>query len=131
MSMQDPIADMLTRIKNAQMAKLTSVSMPASSIKGAIAKVMQEQGYIASYKINTADAKRTLDINLKYYQGKPVIEDIKRYSRPGLRRYEQADTLPIIRGGLGTVIVSTSKGVMTGHQAKVLGIGGEVLCSVI
>jgi small subunit ribosomal protein S8 len=129
MSMQDPLADMLTRIRNAQMAEKSSVSMPSAKLKVAVAKVLKEEGYVAGYDV-TADAKPTLSIELKYFEGKPVIEMLKRVSRPGLRQYKAADQLPKVKGGLGVSIVSTNKGVMTDRAARAAGIGGEVLCTV-
>ncbi|MBL6904874.1 30S ribosomal protein S8 [Gammaproteobacteria bacterium] len=130
MSMSDPIADLLTRIRNAQMAKLPTVVMPSSKIKVAIAKVLQDEGYITGYSVNENDGKPTLDIELKYFQGKAVIEEIKRASRPGLRSYKGKEDLPKVRAGLGISILSTNKGLMTETQARAAGIGGEVLCTV-
>jgi len=127
--MQDPIADMLTRIRNAQMAEKKIVSMPSSTLKSAVAEVLRNEGYIENFDVETA-AKPQLAIELKYFEGKPVIEEIDRYSRPGLRKYCGASDLPTIRGGLGVAIVSTSKGVMTDRAARAAGIGGEVLCTV-
>jgi small subunit ribosomal protein S8 len=129
MSMQDPLADMLTRIRNAQMAEKKIVSMPSSTLKSAVAEVLRNEGYIESFDVETA-AKPQLAIELKYFEGKPVIEEIDRYSRPGLRKYCGASDLPTIRGGLGVAIVSTSKGIMTDRAARAAGIGGEVLCTV-
>ena len=130
MSMSDPIADLLTRIRNAQMAKLPTVVMPSSKIKVAIAKVLQDEGYITGYSVNENDGKSTLAIELKYFQGKAVIEEIKRASRPGLRSYKGKEDLPKVRAGLGISILSTNKGLMTETQARAAGIGGEVLCTV-
>ncbi len=130
MSMQDPIADMLTRIRNAQMAQKAEVSMPSSSLKGAVAGVLKEEGYIDSFGVAEMDGKPTLSIQLKYFNGKPVIELLKRISRPGLRIYVGKDELPTINSGLGVAIVSTNKGVMTDRAARAAGIGGEVLCTV-
>jgi small subunit ribosomal protein S8 len=130
MSMSDPIADFLTRIRNAQMAAKTSVSMPSSKIKAALSKVLQDEGYIAGYAVDANDGKPLLNVELKYFQGKPVIEEIKRISRPGLRSYKANDDLPKNRSGLGISIVSTNKGLMTEKQAIAAGIGGEVLCAV-
>lgn len=130
MSMTDPVADMLTRIRNGQRASKTEVSMPASKLKESIAKVLKDEGYIAGYGVDTADGKPVLNIKLKYFQGKPVIETIKRVSRPGLRIYRSKDELPKVIGGLGIAIVSTSNGVMTDRAARALGQGGEVLCIV-
>ena len=130
MSMSDPIADLLTRIRNAQMAKLPTVSMPSSKMKVAIAQVLQDEGYIASYQVDENGGKPILNIDLKYFQGKPVIEEIKRASRPGLRSYKGKENLPKVRAGLGISIMSTNKGLMTEIQARAAGIGGEVLCTV-
>lgn len=130
MSMSDPIADLLTRIRNAQMAKLATVSCPSSKVKQAICNVLKDEGYISSYSVADEGAKSQLTIDLKYYQGKPVIEEIIRVSKPGLRQYKGKDELPRNRQGLGIVIVSTNQGVMTEKKARAAGIGGEVLCSV-
>ena len=129
MSMQDPIADMLTRIRNAQMAEKKIVSMPSSALKSAVAEVLKNEVYIKGFGVEEV-IKPQLSIELKYFEGKPVIEEIDRYSRPGLRKYCGASELPSIRGGLGVAIVSTSKGVMTDRAARAAGIGGEVLCTV-
>lgn len=130
MSMQDPIADMLTRIRNAQMAGKAEVKIPASKLKSAISKVLQDEGYIAGFHTEEGAGKPTLVVDLKYYQGKPVIVEIDRVSRPGLRAYAGKEELPKVRGGLGVAIVSTSKGVMTDRAARAAGVGGEVLCTV-
>ena len=130
MSMSDPIADMLTRVRNAQMAEHSNVTVPASKLKIAIAKVLKDEGYIASYQVEDKDGKPQLNLELKYYQGKPVIEMIKRVSRPGLRVYKNKDELPKVIGGLGIAVVSTSKGIMTDRAARAAGIGGEVICYV-
>ncbi len=130
MSMQDQIADMLCRIRNAQMMHFEKVSMPSSKLKMAIAKVLQAQGYISGYQVEEVDNKPSLTISLKYFQGKPVIEEIKRVSRPGLRIYKSSVELPKVKNGLGILIVSTPKGLMTDHEARALGQGGEVLCTV-
>lgn len=130
MSMQDPLADMLTRIRNAQMAGKPAVSMPSSKLKQSVAKVLQEEGYIASQRVEEVDGKATLVIELKYFEGKPVIAEIDRVSTPGLRAYKGKDELPRVRNGLGIAIVSTSKGVMTDRAARQAGVGGEVLCTV-
>ena len=130
MSMQDPIADMLTRIRNAQMAGKPEVIMPASKLKSAVSDVLQEEGYVAGSRVESADGKPNLVVELKYYEGKPVILEIDRVSRPGLRAYVGKDELPKVRAGLGVAIVSTSKGVMTDRAARAAGIGGEVLCTV-
>jgi small subunit ribosomal protein S8 len=127
--MTDPIADMLTRIRNAQQAHKAEVSMPCSNAKVNIAKVLEEEGYIASYTVSE-DAKPLLSITLKYFEGKPVISAIERISRPGLRVYKAANELPKVIGGLGVAVVSTSQGVMTDRKARALGQGGEVLCAV-
>ena len=129
MSMQDPLADMLTRIRNAQMAEKTVVSMPSSKLKAAVAKVLKDEGYIADYQVS-GEIKQQLSIELKYFEGKPVIEELKRVSRPGLRQYKAVEQLPKVRGGLGVSIVSTNKGVMTDRAARAAGVGGEVLCTV-
>ncbi|MEX2130496.1 MAG: 30S ribosomal protein S8 [Pseudohongiellaceae bacterium] len=130
MSMTDPIADFLTRIRNAQMAGKPTVSCPSSKIKVAISKVLENEGYIDSHNIESEEGKPVLTINLKYFQGRPVIEEIKRISRPGLRYYSASEDLAEIRAGLGISILSTNKGLMTDKQAKAAGIGGEVLCTV-
>lgn len=130
MSMQDPLSDMLTRIRNAQMAGKTGVEMPGSKLKTAVANVLKEEGYIADFNASNEGGKPRLAIELKYYQGKPVIAEIDRISRPGLRNYAGKGGLPTVRGGLGVAIVSTSKGVMTDRAARAAGVGGEVLCTV-
>ncbi|ROH87144.1 30S ribosomal protein S8 [Pseudomethylobacillus aquaticus] len=130
MSMSDPIADMLTRIRNAQSVNKPAVSMPASKLKGAIAKVLKDEGYIDDFAIDAADGKPQLNISLKYYAGRPVIEKIERVSKPGLRVYRGNQDIPVVMNGLGVTIVSTSKGVMTDRKARAAGIGGEVLCVV-
>ena len=129
MSMQDPLADMLTRIRNAQMAEHASVTMPSSKIKAAVAKVLKEEGFIADFSVSS-DVKSELTIELKYFEGRPVIESLKRSSRPGLRSYAGKEALPKVNGGLGIAIVSTNKGVMTDRAARAAGVGGEVLCTV-
>ena len=129
MSMHDPISDMLTRIRNAQRANKVSVSMPSSKLKVAIAKVLKEEGYVEDFAVS-AETKATLEIQLKYYAGQPVIECIQRVSRPGLRVYKGSNDIPSVMNGLGVVIVSTSKGVMTDRKARANGIGGELLCVV-
>jgi small subunit ribosomal protein S8 len=128
--MTDPIADMLTRIRNAQQANKSEVSMPSSKVKVNIANVLEDEGYITGYKVADVDGKSTLSLSLKYYEGKPVISTIDRVSRPGLRVYKSADELPKVIGGMGVAIVSTSKGVMADRKARALGQGGEILCSV-
>lgn len=130
MSMTDPVADMLTRIRNAQQAKKSDVTMPSSKVKLSIANVLKNEGYIATYDVNDVDGKSVLSITLKYFEGRPVISKIDRVSRPGLRVYKSAKDLPKVIGGLGVAIVSTSKGVMADRKARELGQGGEVLCSV-
>lgn len=130
MSMSDPIADMLTRIRNAQSTNKPSVTMPASKLKSAIASVLKDEGYIDDFAVRAYDGKPLLDISLKYYAGRPVIEKIDRVSRPGLRVYRGNDNIPQVMNGLGVAIVSTSKGVMTDRKARAAGIGGEVLCVV-
>ncbi len=127
MSMSDPIADMLTRIRNAQRTNKTTVSMPASKLKGAIANVLKDEGYIDDFNVQNNDGKPVLNISLKYYAGRPVIEKIERVSKPGLRVYKGSENLPKVMNGLGVTIVSTSKGVMTDRKAQAAGIGGEVL----
>ncbi|MEA9393314.1 30S ribosomal protein S8 [Acerihabitans sp. TG2] len=129
MSMQDPIADMLTRIRNGQTANKTAVSMPSSKLKVAIANLLKEEGFIEEFKIE-GDTKPTLEIVLKYFQGKPVVETIQRISRPGLRIYKKKDSLPKVMAGLGIAVVSTSKGVMTDRAARQAGLGGEIICYV-
>ena len=130
MSMTDPIADMLTRIRNAQQSEKKSVAMPASRLKSAIAQVLKEEGYIEDFAVREGQGKPQLEIGLKYYAGKPVIERIERVSRPGLRIYRPKDELPKVMNGLGVAIVSTSRGVMTDRKARGMGVGGEVLCIV-
>lgn len=130
MTMQDPVADMLTRIRNAQMVRMKTVTMPNSNLKRAICDVLAAEGYIDSYE-TSEDIKSVLTITLKYLDdGTPVIESIDRASRPGLRRYVGSDDLPRVRGGLGTAILSTNQGVITEKAARRLGVGGEVLCTV-
>jgi small subunit ribosomal protein S8 len=127
--MQDSVADMLTRIRNAQNVGKASVSMPASNLKKELARVLKEEGYIANFD-EQGEVKKELTIELKYFEGKPVIAEINRHSRPGLRTYSGKKDLPSVRGGLGVAIVTTSKGVMTDRAARAAGIGGEVLCTV-
>lgn len=131
MSMSDPIADMLTRIRNAQQVDKTSVTMPSSKLKVAIAAVLQDEGYVDSYLIKGTAQKPELEITLKYYAGRPVIERIERVSRPGLRIYKGNGSIPQVMNGLGVAIVSTSRGVMTDRRARANGVGGEVLCYVV
>ena len=130
MSMSDPIADLLTRIRNAQMVNKAVVNVPASKVKTAIVKVLQDEGYIDGFQVKTEDGKSVLEIALKYYAGRPVIERIERVSRPGLRVYKGSKTLPQVMNGLGVAIVTTPKGVMTDRKARAAGVGGEVLCYV-
>ena len=130
MSMTDPIADMLTRVRNGQKARKVSVSMPSSNAKVAVAKVLKDEGYITDYSVDSEGAKKVLNIELKYFEGKAVIEEVRRVSKPGLRIYRSMDELPKVLGGLGVAIVSTSAGVMSDKQAREKGIGGEVLCIV-
>ena len=130
MSMSDPIADMLTRIRNAQMVQKATVSLPSSKVKVAIAKVLKDEGYIDSFKINSAGGKSELEIELKYCAGRAVIERIERVSRPGLRVYKGRDAIPQVMNGLGVAIVTTPRGVMTDRKARAEGVGGEVLCYV-
>ena len=129
MSMQDPIADMLTRIRNGQAANKVAINMPSSKLKVAIANVLAAEGYIESVKV-LEGAKPKLEITLKYFQGKPVVESIQRVSRPGLRIYKRKDELPKVMGGLGVAVISTSKGVMTDRAARQAGLGGEIICYV-
>ena len=130
MSMSDPIADMLTRIRNGQTAKKKSVKLPSSKLKVAIAKVLKDEGYITNFKTDTNGSHTEMTVELKYYNGVPVIEKVKRVSRPGLRIYKSKDELPKVLGGLGIAIVSTSSGVMTDRAARAIGHGGEVVCTV-
>lgn len=128
--MTDPIADLLTRIRNAHHAEKIALTMPGSKIKSAIAKVLKDEGYIEDFEASNDAGKPSLMIKLKYYEGTPVIEEIQRVSRPGLRVYKSAEELPKVNGGLGVAIISTSKGIMTDRAARTAGVGGEVLCSV-
>ena len=131
MTMQYPVADMLTRIRNAQRAGISDVTMPSSKLKVAVARVLKEEGYIGDLSVAGREGgKADLTIVLRYHQGKPVIEELKTISRPGLRRYSGRDEIPKIRGGLGVVILSTNKGVMTDRAARARGLGGELICSV-
>lgn len=130
MSMSDPVADMLTRIRNAQSSEKPTVAMPCSKLKTAIAAVLKDEGYIEDFAVRAQDSKPVLEIQLKYYAGRPVIERIERISRPGLRIYRGSKDIPQVMNGLGIAIVSTSKGVMTDRKARAGGIGGEVLCIV-
>lgn len=130
MSMTDPIADMLTRIRNGQSAEKAEVRMPSSKLKAAIARVLKEEGYVDDFRLEDNGKKPVLVLRLKYHNGRPVIEEIQRVSRPGLRRFEGRRSLPRVRGGLGTAIISTSRGVMTERAARAAGHGGEVLCVV-
>jgi small subunit ribosomal protein S8 len=130
MSMSDPIADMLTRIRNAQMVSKAVVAMPSSKVKAAIAQVLKDEGYIDGFQVKSDSGKSELEIALKYYAGRPVIERIERVSRPGLRVYKGSKAIPQVQNGLGVAIVTTPKGVMTDRKARAAGIGGEVLCYV-
>lgn len=130
MSMSDPIADMLTRIRNAQMVEKVSVAMPSSKVKIAIAQVLKDEGYIDYFAVKTEGAKAELNISLKYYAGRPVIERLERVSKPGLRVYRGRNDIPQVMNGLGVAIVSTPKGVMTDRKARATGVGGEVICYV-
>ena len=129
MSMQDPVADMLTCIRNAHHRSKPEVTMPSSKLKASVAQVLKEEGYIGGYSVS-ADVKPALTVELKYFEGKPVIEEIVRISKPSLRQYKGSNDLPKVRSGLGIAIVSTSKGVMTDRAARAAGIGGEILCTV-
>jgi small subunit ribosomal protein S8 len=128
--MSDPIADLLTRIRNAQMVAKTTVLIPASKVKVAIAQVLKDEGYIDGFKVSTEGGKAELEIALKYYAGKPVIERIERVSRPGLRVYRGSDSIPQVQNGMGVAIVTTPQGVMTDRKARATGVGGEILCYV-
>jgi small subunit ribosomal protein S8 len=130
MSMTDPIADLLTRIRNGQSSGKTEVLIPSSKVKTAIAEVLKDEGYIEDFAIASEDGKATMRVQLKYYQGRPVIDRIERVSRPGLRVYKGKDELPSVLGGLGVAIISTSRGVMTDRKARAAGHGGEVLCII-
>ena len=129
MTMQDPLSDMITRIRNANLREKVSVAMPSSKVKVSVAKVLKDEGYILNYKV-TEDRKPVLEIDLKYYDGKPVIEEITRSSKPSLRVYSSSKDLPKVKSGLGVAIVSTSKGVMSDRSARSNGVGGEILCTV-
>jgi len=130
MSMSDPIADMLTRIRNAQATDKATVAVPASKVKKAIAQVLKDEGYIEDYALRENEGKPVIEIGLKYYAGKPVIERLERVSKPGLRVYKGRDDIPRVMNGLGVAILSTSRGVMTDRKARADGVGGEVLCIV-
>ncbi|OOZ36660.1 30S ribosomal protein S8 [Solemya velesiana gill symbiont] len=130
MSMSDPVADMLTRIRNGQQVGKVAISMPASKQKAAVAQLLQDEGYISSFSVADVDGKSILNVELKYFQGKPVIEEIQRVSRPGLRIYKGKQELPKVRGGLGIAIISTSKGLMSDRAARAAGHGGEVVAYV-
>jgi small subunit ribosomal protein S8 len=130
MSMQDPVADMLTRIRNSQAVGAKQISMPSSKLKVAILEVLKSEGYIDNHEVVDVDGKKKLNVTLRYYQGRPVIEKIKRISRAGLRIYKGTESLPRVRAGMGIAIVSTSKGVMTERAARAQNLGGEVLCTV-
>ena len=129
MTMQDPLSDMITRIRNANLREKVSVAMPSSKVKVSVAKVLKDEGYILNYKV-TEDKKPVLEIDLKYYDGKPVIEEITRSSKPSLRVYSSSKDLPKVKSGLGVAIISTSKGVMSDRSARSSGVGGEILCTV-
>ena len=128
--MTDPISDMLTRIRNGQAVSKAAVSMPSSGLKNAIAGVLKDEGYITDFSVDEADGKPVLTVELKYHEGRPVIEKLQRASRPGLRLYKGKNALPSVQGGLGVAIISTSRGVMSDRQARAAGEGGEVLCTV-
>lgn len=130
MSMQDPVADMLTCLRNAQMMGIQQIRLPHSNLKSEILRVLKDEGFIEQFETSEADNKRDLHVTLKYYQGRPVIEKIKRVSRPALRIYKGCDQLPLVRGGLGIAVISTPKGVMTDKTARAEHLGGEVLCTV-
>lgn len=130
MSMQDPVADMLTRIRNAQSMGITKIRLPFSNLKNQILSVLKEEGYVGEYETISFDNKKDIEVNLKYYQGRPVIEKIKRISKPAMRVYRGCDQLPLVRGGLGLAIVSTPKGVMSDKAARAQKVGGELLCTV-
>lgn len=130
MSMSDPIADMLTRIRNGQQARKVSVSMPAAKLKSSVAQVLKDEGYIGEFVTSDESGKPTLTVTLKYFDGKPVIEKVSRISRPGLRQYSAAGDIPDVLGGLGIAVISTSHGVMTGKEARAKGVGGEIICTV-
>ena len=130
MSMSDPIADMLTRIRNAHVVRSTSVSMPSSRMKEAVSRVLHEEGFIDGCTVTEENGKRTLTVALRYFEGNPVVSQLKRVSRPGKRVYCRSSDIPAVNNGLGVVVVSTSKGIMTGRQAKASGTGGELICTV-
>jgi len=130
MTIQDPIADMLCRIRNSLARAKAEARMPSSKLKVAIADILRQEGYIADYRVETDGSRQVLCITLKYFEGRPVIELLQRVSKPGLRRYGSSNDMPVIKGGYGTTIVSTSRGVMTDKKARALGIGGEILCVV-
>ncbi len=129
MTMQDPLADMLTRIRNAQTARIQDIEMPSSTTKVAVAQVLKDEGYIVDYSVNS-EGKPQLSIELKYFEGSPVIEEITRISRPGLRQYRNKNDIPVVKGGLGITILSTNKGLMSDRAARAAGIGGELICTV-
>lgn len=130
MSMSDPIADMLTRIRNGQQAEKISVRMPSSKQKIALAQLLQDEGYIEGYAVDQGGSQSTLEVKLKYYDGQPVIDELTRVSKPGRRVYKNKNELPAVRDGLGIAIISTSQGIMTGQTARAKGVGGEVICYV-
>jgi small subunit ribosomal protein S8 len=130
MSMSDPIADMLTRIRNGMQATMINVAMPTSKVKESIAQVLKQEGYLDGFSIEGEGSDKTLTIDLKYFQGRPVIEELKRISKPGCRVYAGTGSIPSVNNGLGESLISTSKGIMTGKAARVAGVGGEVICTV-
>ena len=131
MSLQDPISDFLTRLRNGQMVSKKLVSMPSSKIKTALAKILNDEGYISGYQVNQENPKKpVLDVQLKYFEGRAVIEEVHRVSRPSLRIYKSSEKLPVVKGGLGVAIISTCQGMMSDKTARKLGIGGEVVCTV-
>lgn len=130
MSMQDPLADMLTRIRNALMTSAKSVIIPHSKMKESIAQILVDEGYVESYEVTGEGVKKGIEIKLKYYRGQPVIEELKKISRPGLRRYLKSTEIPYIRAGLGICIMSTSKGIIVDRKARELNVGGEIICTV-
>lgn len=130
MSMTDPVSDLLTRIRNAQSARKATVSMPSSKLKQSILTVLKEEGYIEEFSLSEQEGKPSLTVVLKYFQGRPVIEQLKRVSKPSLRVYEGKESLPKVNGGLGTAVISTSRGVLSDREARNLGVGGEIICIV-
>ncbi len=130
MSLQDPVADMLTRLRNGQMAHKEEVRMPLSRLRAAVLRVLKEEGYIEGFRVEAEGDHQYLCVVLKYHEGKPVLAELRRVSRPGLRRYARCGKLPRVYGGLGVAVISTSRGVMTDHAARKAGVGGEILCTV-